>query len=602
MPTSAEQAAREVFRGIPPDDGAWHGGPPRLAIDYTSAKVLRKIERQQPDGSTVMAATLEFGRGIRAGGIKAESFLFQRFLKVYPNGEAALLQAFEEATKDQWSVLQASINERIGGQRFAGHVLMDIVGFRESAEWSNPQIAKLGVVKRSGEVTLDRGEIMEPFTVEVAIKATKKAPVTKAPFAAMSDAELNKWIERWANEAPENFWMDGELKVSRPAAFAMYRKRWRAMLPRDQVDMMESLKSGGRYASTGMKCATKLLQWEKTFYPSRILRNLTRSPAYSVWDAKTSDGWQANITENFGQSDWDDRPKKKRFITTITDPDGDSITKTFYRDENEAYDFAEQMRSRFLQSGAKDPRNYGIQMAVASSEEVVLELYYRVSPKSSKDRPSVQFYYKPLVEAVEGMTKELIKRKLDPRQIVVEQQNGGFPHFRTFQDIINFANGVEMESTPSTPPPVPSSAPTEQMRILETLLGKDPDPFVQESLVMLQRGESLDEEQLKGLRHRLYKNRMRPEADMFRMAHDRQAGIEADSDGSYMSVGYLKALAEKSQELLKYIDNDTPLPDWVEAKIGQAANDINSVRDYFAYNKDREASKRVASRYLQRRG
>lgn len=56
-----------------------------------------------------------------------------------------------------------------------------------------------------------------------------------------------------------------------------------------------------------------------------------------------------------------------------------------------------------------------------------------------------------------------------------------------------------------------------------------------------------------------------------------------DSDGSYMSVGYLKALADKSQELLGHIHHDTPLPDWVEAKIGQAANAINSVRDYFAY-------------------
>ena len=64
---------------------------------------------------------------------------------------------------------------------------------------------------------------------------------------------------------------------------------------------------------------------------------------------------------------------------------------------------------------------------------------------------------------------------------------------------------------------------------------------------------------------------------------------EAGSDGSYMSVGYLKALADKSDELLDYIDDETPLPDWVEAKIGQAANAINGVRDYFVYrDKDGE--------------
>lgn len=66
--------------------------------------------------------------------------------------------------------------------------------------------------------------------------------------------------------------------------------------------------------------------------------------------------------------------------------------------------------------------------------------------------------------------------------------------------------------------------------------------------------------------------------------HDHHGG----SDGSYMSVGYLKALSDKSDELLEYVHQDTPLPDWVEAKIGQAANAINSVRDYFVYRDDQD--------------
>lgn len=66
--------------------------------------------------------------------------------------------------------------------------------------------------------------------------------------------------------------------------------------------------------------------------------------------------------------------------------------------------------------------------------------------------------------------------------------------------------------------------------------------------------------------------------------HDHEAG----SDGSYMSVGYLKALADKSNELLDYIDEGTPLPDWVEAKIGQAANAINGVRDFFVYRDEED--------------
>ena len=70
--------------------------------------------------------------------------------------------------------------------------------------------------------------------------------------------------------------------------------------------------------------------------------------------------------------------------------------------------------------------------------------------------------------------------------------------------------------------------------------------------------------------------------DMAQMADETMA----DSDGSYMSVGYLKALADKSEHLLDHIDNNSDLPDWVEAKISQAANAINGVHDYFEYRGD----------------
>lgn len=72
---------------------------------------------------------------------------------------------------------------------------------------------------------------------------------------------------------------------------------------------------------------------------------------------------------------------------------------------------------------------------------------------------------------------------------------------------------------------------------------------------------------------------------------------DADSDGSYMSVGYLKALADKSKHLLDYISYDTPMPDWAEAKIGQAANAINSVHDYFVYRGDEGGEMKLEDQY-----
>lgn len=100
--------------------------------------------------------------------------------------------------------------------------------------------------------------------------------------------------------------------------------------------------------------------------------------------------------------------------------------------------------------------------------------------------------------------------------------------------------------------------------------------------------------------HDLSENTSRlPEDVAITAGEDTMHGKEhhGDSDGSYMSVGYLKALADKSDELLEYIDHDTPLPDWVEAKIGQAANAINGVRDYFVYRGDEEGDMSIKDHY-----
>jgi len=62
-------------------------------------------------------------------------------------------------------------------------------------------------------------------------KAT--APSGAGPFTTMSDGDLNKVIAAWESHAPENFWMDGELRMTRAKAYAMYRNQWRTM-PADQ--------------------------------------------------------------------------------------------------------------------------------------------------------------------------------------------------------------------------------------------------------------------------------------------------------------------------------------------------------------------------------
>jgi hypothetical protein len=69
----------------------------------------------------------------------------------------------------------------------------------------------------------------------------------KGPFNRMSDRELDRWIGEWEAQAPENFWMDGELRMSRRAAYKFYRQRWRRLSVAGQQAMLDDLRRGSYY-------------------------------------------------------------------------------------------------------------------------------------------------------------------------------------------------------------------------------------------------------------------------------------------------------------------------------------------------------------------
>lgn len=80
-------------------------------------------------------------------------------------------------------------------------------------------------------------------------------------------------------------------------------------------------------------------------------------------------------------------------------------------------------------------------------------------------------------------------------------------------------------------PPVRVQAPSgggKRLEVLDALLAKRPNRFIQSIRDQLSRGRPLSENQLKAVRQTLYKNRMRSEADMFRnaMEHPSQEAME----------------------------------------------------------------------------
>lgn len=231
----AEEAARDMFfKGLPPDGDPWRGGPliDEIRTSFTSVEASKP--RFRGDRGRV---TIESGEE----GISLNSFLLKRFLKAYPGGERVLEKVFEEALVDKAPKLRRHIKDLIEDPRQAWKVGQWIFGYREADEWETPSDVKVRRVKigRRGHYSF-RG-IYGTWEADIEFRSKRKPPVGEGPFTGMSDRELNQWIERWESFAPENFWMDGELHLSRPAAYKMYRDRWRKMPPREQISLMDDI-------------------------------------------------------------------------------------------------------------------------------------------------------------------------------------------------------------------------------------------------------------------------------------------------------------------------------------------------------------------------
>jgi hypothetical protein len=57
----------------------------------------------------------------------------------------------------------------------------------------------------------------------------------------------------------------------------------------------------------------------------------------------------------------------------------------------------------------------------------------------------------------------------------------------------------------------------------------------------------------------------------------------AGSDGYYMTAQYLRQIADQAGELAEAIPAGTPLPDWFEAKVAQAAGTVRDLHGYMKY-------------------
>jgi DNA-binding ferritin-like protein len=272
-------AVQGIFDGIPSDGGAWHGGPPKFAFDFTGpkAKIVAHSERNGVHEWKVKFIFEPSQTGSGSGGY-VESFLIKRHLKAFPQDKNAVLEEAARRFSKEAGKLSQHVQKHVLTQTWK--YVSATVGYQNAEEYENESASNVNV-RWSNKPVLSRHQdaIWFPAEVTATIKATKLPSLSKGVFTEMDDRELDYWISRWEGMAPENFWADGELNMSRSQAMQHYRKQWRNWTPRQQESMWNDLKSN-RYASQ---------KWTREI----TLRKLMNAGAYdrgSTWpDSKDVD-------------------------------------------------------------------------------------------------------------------------------------------------------------------------------------------------------------------------------------------------------------------------------------------------------------------------
>jgi len=107
-------------------------------------------------------------------------------------------------------------------------------------EYENLSARVTGI--KFGKVYFDRREVSIPATVKVTFKGTKLPDMSTGPYDQMSDREMTKWVNAWADESPEWFWADGEYKGTYQNRVRQIMTIWRHKNPHAQRKHLEDLK------------------------------------------------------------------------------------------------------------------------------------------------------------------------------------------------------------------------------------------------------------------------------------------------------------------------------------------------------------------------
>lgn len=143
--------------------------------------------------------------------------------------------AFVDVVESNISVLKKGIIERLESK-----VPMErIVGWDEADDFDNVTGRVVNV--RIGNFSEQHGELCVEGDVIMTVEARRLPDLVKGVYNTMSDVELKSLVQRWAEYAPEDFWMDGEYRGSASARIRQLMQMWRGMTPRKQQKHYDDL-------------------------------------------------------------------------------------------------------------------------------------------------------------------------------------------------------------------------------------------------------------------------------------------------------------------------------------------------------------------------
>lgn len=205
--------------------------PKDLYTDFGGSKVEKTFRDDKIFGNKVVfESVLYFEKLVYFAGYSGRDLI-----KKY--GEAVV----EEAFKEMLRLLNNVIVRQISLSMEKDPPISRIVGWKNKDDYSNP-VCKIQSIDFGTKVFKNFGEIGVDGRVTLTIEAEKMPDIGAGPYTVMTDVKLKALIQAWANEAPENFWMDGEYRGSAAARVRGLMDEWRGMTPNQQVKHLADLK------------------------------------------------------------------------------------------------------------------------------------------------------------------------------------------------------------------------------------------------------------------------------------------------------------------------------------------------------------------------